>query len=704
VSEDGENREPEPAGKAAGGADPDLPAGQPELFGGDELMTLVPAAESVAPEMTRDIASVSDGPLKRLVDSNFIQYASYVIRDRAIPNIDDGLKPVQRRILHSLHEKDDGLLIKVANIAGYCMQFHPHGNVSIEDALVTLVNKRYLIEGQGNFGNVLTGDPAAASRYIECRLTPLARDELFNDDLTDFVPTYDGRNEEPVVLPARIPLLLMLGAEGIAVGIATRILPHNFSELLEAQIAILQKKGFEALPDFPQGGLMDPSGYDNGKGFVRVRALIETRDPQTLVIREVPFGATTDSLIASIEDAARRGKIKLRSINDFTAGMVEIEIQLQAEQDPGRAIEALYAFTQCEVQVASRIVVIRGNKPVEMDVSEVLRHNTDRLLDLLKRKLKVQQRQLTEELHRKTLAQIFIDNRLYKPIETCRSQEEVETVVRSGLQPFLAQLQREVTHGDLEMLLGIPIRRISLFDVEKNAQEMEKIRVELAESRDNLANLISYAVRYLRNVQRKHGPAFPRRTRVARFEAVAVRELTASELTISRDVEKGYLGYKVSGAPVLQCSSLDKLLLVWRDGRYKVVAPPEKLFVDASLIHCAILEREKVMMVVYNEEGFTRIRKFAGGVVTNREYRCIPKGAQILFFSDEEIPVLYVQYDVPETAAIKQQEFDTTRLPVRERDGKPSLMSSKKIATIGAVKPKKWDDALTGPKGTYMDF
>jgi topoisomerase-4 subunit A len=684
---------------------------QADLFGGDELLAPAMPPEAVAstpeeatPVAPHDIAGVGDGPLKRLVDSNFIQYASYVIRDRAIPDVADGLKPVQRRILHSLHENDDGKFIKVANIVGYSMQFHPHGDASIGDALVTLTNKRYLIEGQGNFGNVLTGDPAAAPRYIECRLTPLARDEIFNDDLTDFVPTYDGRKEEPVVLPARLPLLLMLGAEGIAVGIATRILPHNFSELLDAQVAILQKKGFDVVPDFAQGGLMDPSAYDHGKGFVRVRALIETRDPQTLVIREVPVGATTDSLIASIEEAARKGKIKLRSINDFTAGAVEIEIQLQTDQDPARAVEALYAFTQCEVQVASRIVVIRDNRPVEMEVGEVLRHNTDRLLDLLKRKLKVQQRQLTEELHRKTLAQIFVENRLYKPIETCHSAEEVETVVRTGLQPFVAQLQREVTRGDLDMLLGIPIRRISLFDVEKNRQEMEKLCAELAESRENLANLVAYAVRYLRQVQKKYGSDFPRRTRLTRFETVAVRELTASELTIHRDLEKGYLGYKVGGTPVLQCSSLDKLLLVWRDGRYKMVAPPEKLFVDASLIHCAILDREKVLTVVYDEEGFTRIRKVAGGMVTNREYRCIPAGARILFFSDEETPVLYVRYDVPETAAIRQQEFDTTRLPVRERDGKSSLMSSKKIATIGAVKPESWDDALTGPKGAYMDF
>ncbi|MEI6516508.1 MAG: DNA topoisomerase IV subunit A [bacterium] len=680
---------------------------QQEFFDGEELAPVVSrgqAGEAQGRIVVRDIDAVPDGPLKHLVNDNFLKYASYVIRDRAIPDVDDGLKPVQRRILHSLAENDDGKFIKVANIVGYTMQFHPHGDASIEDALVTLANKQYLIEGQGNFGNLLTGDPAAASRYIECRLTGLARDEIFDPDLTDTVPSYDGRNEEPVTLPARIPLLLMLGAEGIAVGLSTRILPHNFTELLEAQVAILQKRPFEVFPDFQQGGLMDVAGYDKGKGFVRVRARVEIRDPQTLVIRGVPFGATTDSLIASIEEAARKGKVKLRSINDYTAEAVEIEILLQAEQDPNRAVEALYAFTQCEAQIASRIMVIRDGKPVEMDVEEVLQHNTARLLELLKRRLKVQQKKLTEELHRKALVQIFVENRLYKPIESCESPEAVEQVVRQGLEPFLSQLQRDLTHGDIELLLGIAIRRISLFDLSKNQSDMEALRIELAESRENLANLTGYAVRYLRQLQKKHGASFPRRTVIQAFQAVEMRELTASELKINLDKVKGYLGHGITGALLFECSSLDKLLLVWKDGRYKVVSPPEKLFVDSTLIHSAILDRERVLTVAYNEDGFTQIRKFTSNAITNREYRCIPRGAQILFFSDQDVTTLYVQYEVPETATIKQQEFDTTTLPVRERDGKPSLMSSKKIAYIGAVKTKKWDDALTGPKGTYMNF
>ena len=423
------------------------------------------------------------GPLKRLMDQNFLQYAAYVIRDRAIPDLDDGLKPVQRRILFSLHQNDDGKFIKVANIVGYCMQFHPHGDASIGEALVSLANRQYLIERQGNFGNMLTGDPAAAARYIECRLTELARDEIFNDDLTEFVPTYDGRKKEPVTLPAKIPLLLMLGAEGIAVGISTRILPHNFAELLEAQIAILNKKPFSVLPDFPQGGLMDARAYDNGRGHVLVRARIEQKDERTLVIRELPVGTTTDSLMASIEDAARKGKIKIKSINDFTAEQAEIEIQLPPEQDLDRATEALYAFTQCQVQISSRIVVIRDNKPVEMDVPAILRYNTSRLVRILRRELQRKSRRLTEEMHHKTLVRLFVENRIYKMIETCESTAAVQQAVLEGLLPFRDELQRDVTHEDVEGLLGIPIRRISLFDLEKNRKEIERLRRRTGRSR-----------------------------------------------------------------------------------------------------------------------------------------------------------------------------------------------------------------------------
>src|SRR5580704_13765223 len=367
-----------------------------------------------------------EDPLKDLVNDNFLQYASYVIRERAIPQLEDGLKPVQRRILHSLYEKDDGRFNKVANIVGHAMQYHPHGDASIEEALVNLTNKSYLIEGQGNFGNIFTGDPAAASRYIECRLTDLARNEIFNDELTEFIPSYDGRNKEPVVLPAKLPLLLMLGTEGIAVGLACKILPHNFPELLEAQIAILKKQSFKLLPDFPTGGLMDAREYADGKGSVKVRAKIKVKDESTVVIKEIPPMTTTDALIGSIEDAAHKGKLKVKSINDFTAEDVEIEIKAPSGVSAEQLVDALYAFTDCETSISSRIIVIKENRPVEMTVSEVLRENTAKLVADLKRELELKERQLEEEMHFKTLVRIFIENRIYKKIEQARTNEAVQ--------------------------------------------------------------------------------------------------------------------------------------------------------------------------------------------------------------------------------------------------------------------------------------
>ncbi len=651
------------------------------------------------------LKATGDGALKQMMDSNFLQYAAYVIRDRAIPDLDDGLKPVQRRILFSLHENDDGKFIKVANIVGYCMQFHPHGDASIGDALVTLANKQYLIERQGNYGNIFTGDPAAAVRYIECRLTPLAREVLFNDALTKFVPSYDGRKQEPVTLPAKIPLLLMLGAEGIAVGISTRILPHNFAELLEAQIAILQKKACAVLPDFPQGGLMDARAYDDGRGHVLLRAHIEQKDEQTLVLRSLPFGVTTDAVMASIEEASRKGRLKLKSLNDFTAELVEIEIKLPPDQDPARAMESLFAFTLCQVQIASRIVVIHDQKPVELTVAEILRHNTTRLLELLRAELLYRRRELVDALHDLTLVRLFIEQGIYKRIETCDSAAAVFQAVYDGLLPYRDQLQRDVTKDDIETLLGIPIRRISLFDLEKNRLELERSRAELAEVGQNLDALAPYAVRYLRGLLKKYGADHPRRTQLAQFGEISERELTSNALAINYDRAKGYLGHKIAGEPQLTCSPLDKLLLVWRDGRCKVVAPADKLFVDATLIHCSILDRERVLTVVYEVDFFTHIRKFlTGGLITNREYRLGAKGALVRFFADDNPPALYLRYTDPGKPPIPQQIFALDAVPVRERDARAPVLSSRRIASISGTKPADWNDELNGPPARLMPF
>lgn len=675
------------------------------LFG-----NLEPEADeaATAPEPARGVRAgleaTGDGPLKRLVDDNFLQYAAYVIRDRAIPDVDDGLKPVQRRILFSLHENDDGKFIKVANIVGYCMQFHPHGDASIGDALVTLANRQYLIERQGNFGNLVTGDPAAAPRYIECRLTELARTQLFNDDLTDFVPSYDGRKKEPVSLPAKIPLLLMLGAEGIAVGISTRILPHNFAELVEAEIAVLEKKPFTLLPDFPQGGVMDARAYDSGRGYVLVRARIEKKDERTLTVREIPAGTTTDTLIASIEDAARKGKVKIRSIHDFTAENPEIEIHLPPEEDPDRALEALYAFTQCQVQISSRIVVIRDQKPVEMDVAEILRHTTSRLLAILRKELQRRRRRLVEEMHRGTLVRIFVEHRIYKLLETSASPAEAEQAVREALAPFRAQLQRDITRNDVETLLGIPIRRISLFDVEKNRKEIEKLQGDLGEVETDLSGIVPYAIRYLRSLLRKYAADYPRRTGITAFGTVSERELTADALDVRYDRAKGYLGHKVQGEGVTTCSPLDRLLMVWKDGRCKIVAPPDKLFVDTTLIYCAVVDRERVLTAVYEHDFFIYCKKFqVGRMATNREARFAPKGSTVRFFSVDNPAELHVRYVADERVKIRQQRFSLAKHPVRGRAAQGLVMTANAIEYIGPEKAPDWDDTLTGPPGKFLD-
>ena len=494
----------------------------------------------------------------------------------------------------------------------------------------------------------------------------------------------------------------MLGAEGIAVGISTRILPHNFGELIEAQIAILQKKPFAVLPDFSQGGRMDAADYADGRGSIRLRARVDIRDAHSLVIREIPFGTSTDSIIASIEEVGRKGKLKLRSINDFTSENVEIEVRLQDDQDAARAVETLFAFTQCEVQLASRI--IRENRPVELDVPGVLRHNTERLLQLLQKELKLRQKNLTEELHRKTLSQLFIENRVYQRIESCRTPEEAELAVRDGMASYRDQLQRDLTQADITLLLDIPVRRISLFDLGRNVQEMEKLRNELAEARDNLANLVAHAIRYLRRIQKKHADGYPRRTEITRFDAIAIRDLTASELAITYDRAKGYLGHKISGATLLACSSLDKLLLVWNDGRIKIVPPPDKLFVDSSLVYCGILDKERVLTIVYTLDFFTYAKKFlATGMVTNREYRFASKGAEVRFFADDAPGRLFVRYGESGAKAIAQQTFELDALPVRDRDARGATLTMKSVAFVGASKPADWDDARNGPRGNFID-
>ena len=652
-------------------------------------------AESVAvpPPTHPFVPGKIDLALHRRVDRSFLDYASYVIRDRAIPNLADGLKPVQRRILWALHQKDDGRFIKVANVVGHAMQYHPHGDASIGDALVVLANKRYLIEGQGNFGNLYTGDLAAAPRYIECRLTELARTEVFNDEITAFVPSYDGRNKEPVTLPCKLPLLLMLGTEGIAVGMSSRILPHNFPELIEAQIAILKKQPFKCLPDFQTGGLMDARGYKDGAGEVKVRARIKVKDESTVVIKEIPPTTTTDSLIGSIEDASHKGKLKVKSINDFTSEEVEIEVKAASGLSAEQLVDALYAFTDCEVNITSRIVVIRNNRPVEMTVSDVLRENTTQLVETLKRELELKETQLQDELHFRTLERIFIEERIYKKIEQCKTNEAVLAAVHEGFKPFQRQLIRELSDPDVERLLTVRIRRISLFDINKHREEMEKVKGELAETRKNLKNLTKYVISHLEELLAKYGPLYPRLTKSSRYDEVDAKEVAFKAFKVSYDRESGYVGHKVSGQEFsLECTKFDKLLMVFKDGHYQVTELPEKLFVGPEIVYCGLPERERVFTLAYTNREATYLKRFTfGGTILNKLYHCIAPKSRILFFEPGTPAQLYIRYKPAPYQRINQQTCSPAEVEVKSPKTLGRQISIKDVSSINSEPSRGWD-------------
>ena len=649
----------------------------------------VPAIEHHAFSPTK-----MDLKIHQRVNTSFMEYASYVIRDRAIPKIRDGLKPVQRRILWTLHTMDDGRFMKVANVVGEAMKYHPHGDASIGDALVVLANKRYLIEGQGNFGNPFTGDPAAAPRYIECRLTELAREELFNDELTEFVPSYDGRRKEPVTLPSRLPLLLMLGTEGIAVGLSSKILSHNFPELLRAQIAILKNESFRILPDFVTGGLMDAREYADGKGSVKVRAKIKIKDESTVTIKEIPPTTTTDSLIGSIEDAAHKGKIKVKGISDFTSESVEIEVKAPQGVSAEQLVDALYAFTDCEVSISSRLNVIRENRPVEMTVSEVLRENTEQLVDILKRGLELKERKLQDEMHFRTLERVFIEERIYKKIEQCRTNEAVFAAVREGFKPFTKELVRELIDADIERLLTVRIRRISLFDINKHREEMDKVQTELAETRKFLKNLTKYVIDHLERLLAKYEPIYPRLTKSSRYDEVDAREVAFKAFKVTYDRESGYVGYKVAGdAFKMDCTKFDRLLLVFKDGHYKVIELPEKLFVGQDLIYCGLPERDRVFTLAYCDREATCLKRFTfGGTILNKEYSCVPEKTKLLFFEADTPDEIFIKYKQAPYQKVNQQTCRPGDLTVKGVKARGNQISIKDVASINSKPPRNWEN------------
>ncbi|OGV65160.1 MAG: hypothetical protein A3K19_26785 [Lentisphaerae bacterium RIFOXYB12_FULL_65_16] len=679
-----ERKEEEPQASAPADSGESHP--QPELTPADE-------GEGSGDEELAALSRLSDeDSLEELMSFNFIEYASYVIKDRAIPDVYDGLKPVQRRILHSLYELDDGRFHKVANIIGHTMKYHPHGDQSIGNALVVLANKEYFIDRQGNFGNILTGDQASAARYIECRLTPLAREVMFNPEITEFVDSYDSRNREPVTLPAKVPSLLMLGAEGIAVGMSTHVLTHNFNELLQAQIAILEGKPFQVYPDFLSGGIMDVKDYADGDGRVVVRAKIDALNEKTLVIREVPSGTTTESLMASIEEAARRGKIKIAGINDYTAEKVEIEVSLPRGVYADEVTKQLYAYTDCQVSLTSNMIVIRDNRPVRMTVSEVLKLNTEKLVSDLKRELEIELGKLQERFHEKTLAQIFIENRIYKRIEECETFEKVMGAVRKGLEKFRDQLKRDITDADIEKLLQIQIRRISLFDINRNKEELEKILEDIGLAEHNLKHLRKYTIKYIQGLLKKYGDLYPRRTQIADLESIDVREVALQNVRVGHDRVSHFVGTAVKNSnrddePVV-CTEFDRLVLLGSDGKFKVIPIPEKVYAG-PVKYVLRSDKQQIYSMIYRDrrkKTYFAKRFRINSFIMDKEYTALPPGCIIEVLSDKYGVLVRCEFEPNNRLKSKYVDVNFDEVPLRATGARGFKIADHPVQTFSQLK------------------
>ncbi len=647
--------------------------------------------------------------LEQLMHEHFIDYASYFILDRAIPDIRDGFKPVQRRILHTLFQMNDGRYHKVANVIGETMKLHPHGDASIGDALVVLASKQYFIDRQGNFGNLYTGHPAAAARYIECRLTPLALDTLFFEPLTEFVPSYDGRNEEPVFLPSKLPVVLMLGTEGIAVGMSTKILPHNLTELWQAQVSLLEGKPIELLPDFPQGGLIDVAAYDDGRGKVEVRAKVSVRDPKHIVIEEVPYGTTTERLIASIEGAVQKGRLKVASIDDFTTDRVEIELTLARGVHPKEVLPQLYAYTDCGVSVSSNLNVIQDRRPISLTVSDVLRALTDQLKLQIKAELEYERDQLIDRQHWLTLEQIFVEQRVYQRIETAKTDDKVKSEVMSGMAKFKKDFVRPMVDDDVKHLLDLRIRRISAYDLEKNRSEIDDIVRKIANVNKKLKQLKKTTIQYIQGLIDKYGEDYPRRTKVTRIESVDKKAVARQNIKLAYDKESGFFGSAVRGEKFkMTVSEFDLVLGISSDGTYRIMTPVDKILFTGKLIYCERFDPEEGVefVVVYRDKKKItfgkqiRIDKF----IRNREYQLIKnrEGKVDLLISPEEAHSLHLEFAPMKRQRIKEADFDLTKLEVTSATARGTRLASKPVSRIKhtARKPEKSAKAKARKKPT----
>jgi topoisomerase-4 subunit A len=626
---------------------------------------------------------MSHDDLKDQMQQNFLQYASYVILDRAIPDVVDGLKPVQRRILYTLHQMDNGRFHKVANVVGQTMALHPHGDAAICDALVNLAQKGYLLEEQGNFGNPLTGDPAAASRYIEARLSGLARDTLFQDDLTEFVSSYDGRTKEPVSLPAKIPLLLLQGAEGIAVGMSTKIFPHNLVELLEAQISLLEGRPIRLVPDFPSGGIVDASDYQAGRGKLRIRASLQEQDDKTVVIDQICFGTTTESLIHSIDEAAKRGKIKIESIHDYTAERVHIEVKCPRGQYARDLIPQLYAFTDCQIVATGHCISIRDGLPWESDVHEILALCTERLQDILKRELELERRVLLEKIFERALEQIFIEEKIYKKLEGASSEEQIDREVAQGLVPFHEELLRVPTSQDRARLCAIPIRRISKFDAERNRQEIAKMQQRIAEIEIDLKRIPKVAIQFLKGIIKSFGKHHPRRTKLEEIQEVDRKALETKPIQFFYDPETGYVGTQVKVGQAIQATTRDKLLVVFPDGTYQVVSIPEKLFLNQKPVWIGPADRTTVLSCIYrNPSGLYGKRFIIDQFILEKLYRYLDEEDTLVLLSPQPGLQVHVQLKPQPRQRVSELDFAVEDLRVKGVSAKGVRLTDKPIHKV----------------------
>ena len=648
----------------------------------------------------------------------FLEYASYVILERAVPAVEDGLKPVQRRILHALKEMDDGRFNKVANVIGQTMQYHPHGDASINDAIVNLGQKELLFDCQGNWGDVRTGDGAAAARYIEVRLSKFANDVVFNNQTTHWQLSYDGRKREPITLPIKFPLLLAQGVEGIAVGLATKIMPHNFCELIQGSIDLLNNKKVELYPDFLTGGMMDASTYNDGLrgGRIRIRAKIEEFDKKTLLIKEIPYTTTTTSLIDSIIKANDSGKIKIKKVIDNTAKDVEIQVQLAPGISPDVTIDALYAFTDCEISISPNACVIIEDKPHFVGVAEILRVSTNQTVDLLKEELEIRKGELMERLLFSSLEKIFIENRIYRNIEECETFELVIETVDKGLEPYKKQFYREITEEDILKLLEIRIKRISKFDSFKADESMRKLEEELAEVENHLANLIRYAIDYFKNLLQKYGKGKERKTEIKNFNTITATVVAAANQKLYVNRTDGFIGYSLKKDEfVMDCSDIDDIIIFRLDGTCIVTKVQEKVFVGKDIIYCSVFKKNddrKVFNLVYLDakSGVSYVKRFKVTSVTrDREYKLVGNHAKskITYFSandNGEAEVIQLNLTANCTAKIKQFDYDFAKLAIKGRESLGNMLTkypvrkitqkSAGVSTLGGV--NIWYDPTIG--------